>query len=200
MLDRTELVSQTKLAFDFIQKLYFEVSYLIKEIEGLLAQEDEEFVFGRSGGYAITARSSNGLEPSFVTFWMIKKLAVFFVPRASTEVIKGQTITRPRKDVKILYIRIVLDDKDIPQPRVYFGVLNEFVPGEKTWVAKFEQLMAHIEYNETKVFADGEDIDYEDKNISFKGKLASINLFDIQNSQDIAEKLLAPALRLFRDA
>jgi len=34
--DKSEVIHQTTLAFDFIQKLYLEVSYLIKEIEGIL--------------------------------------------------------------------------------------------------------------------------------------------------------------------
>jgi len=200
MLNRTELVSQTKLAFDFIQKLYFEVSYLIKEAEGLLAQEDEEFVFGRSSGYAVTARTSYGLDPSSINLWMYKKMAVFFVPKTFTEISKGQSITRFEKDVKILYMRIVLDDKDTPEPKVYYGVLNAFVLKENSGFVKIEQLMTHIEYNETKIFDGGDKIDYEDKYISFKGKLGSTNLFDIQNSQDITKKILKPALKIFREA
>jgi hypothetical protein len=200
MLNKDELVSQTRLAFDFIQKLYFEVSYLIKEAEGLLAQEDEEFIFGRSGGYAITARSSNGLEPSLVNLWMYKKMAVFFVPKASTETPTGKTTTRIKKDLKILYMRIILDDKDIPEPTVYYGVLHTFVRKENSWLEKIEQLMTQIEYNESKVFDGNEKIDYEDRLISFKGKLESTNLFDIQSSQDIADKILAPALNIFREA
>ena len=49
-MDRSEIVQQTKLAFDFIQKLYFEVSYLIKEIEGLFAEEEEGFILCRPSG------------------------------------------------------------------------------------------------------------------------------------------------------
>jgi hypothetical protein len=62
-MEKKGLIEQTRLAFDFIQKLYLEASYLVKEIEGQLAEEEEQFVFGRSGGYAVTARSSTGLEP-----------------------------------------------------------------------------------------------------------------------------------------
>jgi hypothetical protein len=60
--------------------------------------------------------------------------------------------------------------------------------------------MTQIEYNESKVFDGNEKIDYEDRLISFKGKLESTNLFDIQSSQDIADKILAPALNIFREA
>ena len=39
------LEMQTRNALTFVQKLYFEISYLIKEVEGLLHLEDEEFVY-----------------------------------------------------------------------------------------------------------------------------------------------------------
>jgi len=38
------LIEQTKLAFDFIQKLFLEVSYMIKEAEAIYREEPEEFV------------------------------------------------------------------------------------------------------------------------------------------------------------
>ena len=43
-MNKTEIVEQTELAYDFLQKLFFEVSYLIKEMEGLLGEEDPPFV------------------------------------------------------------------------------------------------------------------------------------------------------------
>ena len=42
-----DIVSQTKAAFDFMEKLYLETSYLVKDIEGILYDEDEKFVIGR---------------------------------------------------------------------------------------------------------------------------------------------------------
>ena len=36
MINKNEIIEQTNLVFDFIQKFYLEVSYLIKEIEGVL--------------------------------------------------------------------------------------------------------------------------------------------------------------------
>ena len=58
MVDKAHLMEQTNLAFDFIQKLHLEVSYLIKEIEGILYEEEEKFIIGRPSGYEISARSS----------------------------------------------------------------------------------------------------------------------------------------------
>ena len=38
-----ELETSWRHAFDFVQKFYRETSYLIKEVEGQLAKEPEEF-------------------------------------------------------------------------------------------------------------------------------------------------------------
>jgi len=197
-MNKPELITQTKLAFNYIQKLYFEVSYLIKEMEGLLLEETEEFVIGRASGYAVTARSSNGLDSALVNLWMYKKLAVFFIPKADTHLVKGQTITHFEDNPKILYLRIVLDDKDIPEPSIYYGVLKDFKK-KKTLPEKIEQLMTNIEYNENKVFSDYGNIDYADTSVSFKGKLARANLFDINTSEDIVKKLITPGLKHFRE-
>ena len=81
MVDKTHLMEQTNLAFDFIQKLYLEVSYLIKEIEGILHEEEEKFIIGRPSGYGISARSSTGLESNNVGLWLLREFAVFFIPK-----------------------------------------------------------------------------------------------------------------------
>jgi hypothetical protein len=198
-MNKPELISQTKLAFDFIQKLYLEVSYLIKEVEGLLSEEPEEFVIGRASGYAVTTRSSNGLEPNLVNIWMFRKLAVFFIPNASTKLVKGQTITHFEDDPKIIYLRIILDDKDLSEPSVYCGVLKNFKKKQKTWPEKFEQLMTSLEYNENKVFNDYGNIKYDEANISFTGKLIQANLYDINTADEIVEKIIEPVLKIFRE-
>jgi hypothetical protein len=198
-MDKTELITQTKLAFDFIQKLYYEVSYLFKEIEGLLSEEDEEFLFGRASGYAVTARSSNGLESAYVKLWMYKKIAVFFIPKSSTKLEGGQTITRIIDNPKIIYIRVVLEDKDIKEPLIYFGILKDFIKKGEKGPVKIEQLMANIDYYEAKVFKNDGSVDYEDANASFKGKLSHVGLYDINNSEDIVKKILTPLLKQFRE-
>ena len=198
-MDRSEIVQQTKLAFDFIQKLYFEVSYLIKEIEGLFAEEEEGFILCRPSGYNISSRSSNGLDSNLVHFWLTRKLSVALVKSESSPIVKGQTITKFEPETKLIYLRIILEDKDLPEPMLYWGVLYDFV--KKTlpskWPTKVEQLMTSIEYNEAKVFANQELIDYEDGYVSYKGKLFSIPLYDIDSSETIYEKIIKPVQQLY---
>lgn len=197
-MDKQEIVKQTKLVFDFLQKLYLEVSYFIKEVEGLLEKEDEEFTIGRPGGYGITTNRSAGLETVNVELWPLRKMAVFFVPKESTQVKGGQTITSIDPKTKVIYLRIVLDGKNISQPLVYTGVLFDFKKKGKTFPEKMEHFMGHIEYHENRVFSNPKSIAYEDGYLSFRGELFTCHLYDLNSSEEIYKKVVVPALKLFR--
>jgi len=199
MTSKEEIVEQTNLAFDFIQKLYFEVSYLIKEIEGILHEEDEKFVIARPAGYGISAKSSTGLESNNVDFWLLKKFSVYFLPEEKTKLQRGQTITKIDEHLKTIYLRIVLDDKNIDEPAVYSGVFYNFhiKPGCK-WIVKFENIAGHLEYNDTKIFKHERKVDFENAYIKFQGELIKSNLFDINDSETILNKIIKPTLALYR--
>jgi hypothetical protein len=199
-MTKKEIVQQTKLAFDFTQKLYFEVSYLIKEIEGLLAEEEEQFIIGRPGGYSITNRASSGLDTNNVNLWLMRMLSVFFVPVELTKISGGLTTTEFRKGLKVIFLRIVLDDKDNNEPYIYFGVMND-ISGRKDgkFPKKFEELIRHIEYSYSKVFTGDSSIDYEDISCKFKGKFIRVNLFDVNSSEEIIKLVITPVLKLFRE-
>lgn len=198
-MNKDELVEQTKLAFEYLQKLYLETSYFIKEVEGLLGKEAEEFIIGRPAGYAIASNRSAGLESSSIDLWLLREMAVFFVPRSLTEEKGGQTITPIDNTMKVIYLRIVLDGKDIPAPMVYTGILNHFSTTGKKFPEKIEQLMSHIEYRDAQVFKNPLSIDYADGYVSFQGKLFKQNLFDLNSSEDVYNKIIAPAVKMFRD-
>jgi len=196
MTTKKELIEQSELAFDFIQKLYLEVSYLIKEIEVILNDEVEEFVIGKPGGYAVSSKSSSGLESKYVKLWLLRKFAVFFVPQESTEKKGGQLITKINKDLKVIYLRFKLNDTALKEPEIIMGVLHDIETKNK-W-EKFEHLMGFFEYNDEKVFKDINNIQYEDATVSLKGKLHKVNLFELNDSQAIKSKLVEPTLALYR--
>lgn len=199
MVNKSEIIEQTNLAFDFVQKLYLEVSYLIKEIEGILHEEEEKFIIGKPAGYGISARSSTGLESTNVNLWLLRKFAVFFVPADKPEIKRGQTITRIDENLKILYLRIVLTGENINEPAVYSGVLyNIQKKSQAKWIVKFENVMGHLEYNDGKIFKNAEKIDYEDAYIKIQGELVKNNLFEINDSGTILNKIIKPSLDLFR--
>ena len=189
MDNKGELIEQIDLAFDFIRKLYFEVSYLIKEIEVMLNEEEEKFVIGKPGGYGVTARRSAGLEANNVNLWLFTKLAVFFVPEERTEMRGGQQITKIDDDLKVLYLRI--DLQDVNEPTVYSGILHNIKnKGTAKWINKFENLMGHFEYNDERILKNPEKIDYQDAYIELNGKLIRNNLLEINNGEDIIEKII----------
>jgi len=199
MNEYEEIISQTNIAFDFIDKLFYEVSYLIKEIEGILADEEEKFVIVRPSGYGITSRSSSGLETNSVKFWLLKRFSFAFIPETMTKLVKGQTITEINNNLKLLYFRIILNDKSKTEPVVVSGVFNEIIKsGTAKWVKKYEHLMGVMEYNSQKIFKNLQKIDYTDSYVSLKGKFFEKNLLSINNSEAIANEIVKPLLKLFR--
>ena len=199
MANKSELIEQTKLAFDFIQKLFLEVSYMIKEAEAIYREEPEEFVIGKPGGYAISIRNSKGLDTVNVDLWLYKKFAVFFVPKENTEVKGGQQSTKITDDLKVIYMRVVLQDRSVTEPTVFSGILyNIKDKGKANWLTKFEHCMGHLEYYDEKLLQTPENINYNDAYVSFSGKLLNIPLFDINSSEAIREKIVLPTLELFR--
>jgi hypothetical protein len=193
-----EIVNQTRAAFEFIEKLYLETSYLIKEIEGILYDEQEKFVIGRPAGYHVSVKSSSGLETHNVKLWLFRKFGVFFVPEEETKKVGGQTITLMHKDLKLIYLRIVLNDSKVVEPNIYSGVIFDIWRKESEKVNKFEHLMGHIQYKDEKIFMDTENINYEDPAIKIKGHFIKNNLFDMHNSQALVDKIINPTLDLYR--
>ncbi len=192
---KSELVEQTYLAFDFIQKLYLETSYLIKEIEGILHEEEEKFIIGRPAGYGISSARSAGLESNNVMQWLMRKLSVFFVPEEKTKLERGQTITMIDENLKVIFLRIVFNDKNINKPEIYPGVLfNVEKKPQAKWIKKFENLMGHIEYHGDKIFKNIDEINFEDAYIKFQGKFENKSLYDINDRETIINKIIKPSI------
>jgi hypothetical protein len=200
MKSKDQLAQQTNLAFDFLERLYLEISFLIKEVEGMLAKEPEVFVIGRPSGYGITTRSSTGLDTNNVPLWLTRKVAVFFVPEGQTKTKSGQTVTNFEEQLKVIYLRIILNKPGLQEPIIYSGVLNNIskLTKKEEWPQKFEKVMGHFEYNEANMFKNPADIKYKDKYISLRGKLIENNLYDLNTAEEIYESVLKPALGLFR--
>lgn len=193
---KTEVAKQIKNAFEFIQKLYNESSYLIKEIEGQLGVSGYRFQILRPSGYSISARSSTGLEPNNVNLWLLRKFAVAFVEESNTELKKGQNFTEINEHLKVLYFRIILDDKNQIEPKLIYGVFYD-IKKFKDWVKKFENLMGQFEYIDNKLFVKFPNVDYEDSNFKINGKFNKVNLLEVNSSNDLIEKVINPAIKLY---
>lgn len=195
-MEKTDIVEQTKLAFNFIQRLYLETSYFIKEVEGMLQQEDGEFGILKPAGYAISAFRSVGLESALVEQWFIRKGAVFFVAKDDTDLVRGQTVTKIKPSLKLIVIRFVLYDKDLDTPEVWAGVVSDIT--QKKEYSKFEHHIWKFVYQEKKIFRDTGETTYEDGECSFKVSLFKRPLYDIRNAEDIQREIVKPVLTIYR--
>jgi len=198
-MNKQKMTEQTKLAFEFIQKLYHETAFLIKEVENQLMQEEESFEIIKPSGYAITSKNSTGLESTNVNLWPIRKLGVMFAPSQFVE--KGRSnITAFVANLKMIYLRVLLDDPKINEPKLIYGCLYDFGKNGELGkrLVKAEQLVSHIEYNESKFFKNLEKFEYDDVYIKLKGILREIDLFDLNSSEEVHTKIVEPSLEMFR--
>jgi len=195
---RSELIVQTKNAFDFLSKLYFETSYFIKEIEGLLQKEEEEFVIGRPSGYGVTTTTSVGLEPMNVDYWFPKTFTVFFCPKAITELKGGVTITRFSEKLKAILIHIILTEKGLKEPIVISGCIRNILCKKRDKFTKFENVMYEFAYYSSKIFSTFPDVKFQDGVWSFEGKFIKRPLYSINSSHDVKREVIDPVLELYR--
>lgn len=207
--DRSELVEQSRIAFEFVQLLYAEVGTLIREVEALLADEEESFVILRPSGYGISTRGSTGIDAQNIARWLNRRFSVAFVPDGDggTRLSGGQTITNLHPELRVLYLRFLLDgyqhiamgDVALAEPSVLYGVLHgaSSPSGKNT---KFEQMMTDLEYGEKSAFKALPRVDYSGRKSNVKGRLESVALFSLDDSEAVATRLVRPALALFRRA
>ena len=191
------LAQETKSAFDFISKLYFETSYLIKEVEGQLQQEEEAFVIGRLSGYGVTTRTSSGLDPANVEMWFPKSFTVFFVPEALTEMRRGQTHTALTESLRVLLLHIDLYGKHLDEPRALAGYIGNALSKRKEWT-KLESLIHRFAYRRRKVFGKLPQISYDDAACSFEGEVFQRPLYSITSAEDVQDLLVRPMVELYR--
>lgn len=192
------LSKQTENAFEFISKLFFEVSYLIKEVEGILQREEEHFLICRPSGYAVTTRTSSGLDSMNVEMWLPKNFIVAFSPEEMTRPVKGQTATQFTPELKLLLLSIELAGKNISNPRIIAGSVSNIVSKKIKTYDKFEKLMWIFSYNREKVFPKTLLTSYEDSYCSFSLDLFEQPLFEINKTEDVKSKIVDPMLTDFR--
>jgi hypothetical protein len=193
-----ELASQTRNAFDLVHKLYFEVSYLIKEVEGLLQQEEEQFLIIRPSGYMVTTRTSMGLDPANVELWFPKNLTVFFCAQSMTELRRGQTFTPFNDSLKIMLLHIDLFGKHLDAPRILSGCIRNIQSKKPATHTKFEHLVWEFAHRPRRIFDTIPAIPFEDSYCSFSGEFIEQDLYSLSNSEELVAKLIDPMLKMCR--
>lgn len=191
-----DILEQTKNALDFIRKLHLEISYLFREIESMLLREIERFLILKPGGYQITARTSNGLEPIFVDLWMTKDFSIFFAPESLIEESKSITVTRPKENLKVMFFQIKILNGKFSEPKLYYGFVNNIKLKKEH--NKIEQMVGEFTYSTNRIFQNPPNINFESGYWSFKGKFRQVTLFSIEDSEHLRKTVIIPALRLYR--
>jgi len=197
-MDKKHIIEQTKLAFDFVQKLYLETSYFIKEMEGILGQEDERFQILRPSGYSISTLSTTGLESSNVSQWLLRKGLVCFVSEADTEIIRGRTNTKFHSNLKVIVTRFVLSDTKLDEPEVWTGVISDIEPKVED-DTKFENYIWILTYYDSKIFKASGKSEHKDNSWAIKLNLIKKPLYDITSSEDIKKEIIDPTLTIYRN-
>lgn len=200
-MKKSEADEQTKQALHFIEKLNFEISYLIKEIEGLLSQEPEEFQIGRGSGYAITASRSFVLDKP--DQWVSTRMGVFFVAKENRQKKGGFTHTPVGKDLRALVLAIQLTDKEETNPKITLATIRSLQRKDhyKNKWPKFEDWISDIIWHQKLIFNDfkpGKPIDFEYSLAKMEGEYITRDLYDINSTEDIQKKLIEPALKQYR--
>ena len=193
----SDLAEQTRNAFEFIDKLFLETSYLIKEVEGQLQLMPEEFVILRPSGYGVTSLTSTGLEAQNVKLWVRKRVAVAFVPQRMTKRVKGQTVTPFSDDLRVLFLTLVAFDQGQKEPTAFFGVAENIQNKYKKYT-KFEQLMWEFTYSTFKMIGTAKKIAFEDGTCSMSGEVKKLKLFSLKTNEDVRTKVVEPMVKMYR--
>ena len=188
------LENQTKNAIEYMDRLFYEISYLVKEIEGQLLKEN--FAIGLVNGYQVSSRTSSGLESHFVQYWMPKTFSVFFCEEGISETRGGQTFTKFKPDLKLLLIHIDISSLISKMPIIYFGVIHNIKPKISKW-SKWEYAMIRFSYDHEKIFENLSKTEYSDNYFSFKRKFKSVPLFEIKDSESILTRIINPMIKMY---
>jgi len=193
----SNLAEQTHNAFEFIEKLFLETSYLIKEVEGQLQQMPEEFVILRPAGYVVSTVTSTGLEAAGVRKWLRKRVAVAFLPEESTEVRAGQTHTPFSDDLRVLFLTIALNARELIEPAAFFGYVNRIKNKNKNY-KKFESILWEFPGFAIKMLNSGPKISFDDGYCSMSGEVKKLKLYSVKTNEDVRKKLVEPMVKLYR--
>jgi hypothetical protein len=199
-MEKALLAEQTTAAFDYLERLYTETTFLIKELEGHLKQEKEEFLIGRGKGYSVNAYSSTSLAST--EWWLYKKLSVFYAPKEHVVSTGRGTSTALKNGLKIVYLKILYREATIRTPKVLLGVISQIESANQTY-KRMEDVITPFFDNLLK-WEKGESAmrerSFKDGYLAFQEKYFVRDLFDINSSNDVQEKLLKPVLVLYRQA
>lgn len=203
-IDAKRLTEQIKLAYDFMDTLHGQALALIKDVEGQVAQTDEELQCLRPGGsyrFAATPMSYSLERPQTA---IADYYAVYF--RQFPDHVKNTPLDGHVPP--ICFLKVVLREPKLEHPEARFGVITEIVkPAERgdKFPRNFEDLINDPISNKA---LDGPAWSSQDTvsrpyprsyvSMAIRGK--GVRLADLPDSEAIAAKIVEPLLKLYRKA
>ena len=201
-----DLVRDTSNAFTYVQRLYDETATLIREVERLIGQRRSDLGICRPSGYAITSRSSTGLDGSNVERWMTRRLAVAF-SEAAAGVEQARTTTPLGENVRILYLRVLLDGYErfsfdgsaLTEPTVLYGIFTSAL-SPKRKPGKFEAVLSVLEYAEPELMSKLPVVEMNRGDGTVRGRLERLPLFSLTDPKTVDLQLVVPWLAMYDEA
>ena len=201
-IDAERLSEQIKLAYDFMETLHGQAIGLIKDVEGQVAQADEELQCLRPGGnyrFAATPMSYSLERPQTA---IANYYAVYF--RQFPDRVKNAPLDA---DVPpICFLKVVLREPKLEHPEARFGVITELVkPVERRdkFPRNFEELINDPISNKA---LDGPawspqdtvSLNYDRSYVSMAIRGKGARLAELPDSEAIAVRIVEPLLEMFR--
>ena len=95
-----------------------------------------------------------------------------------------------------MYIELLRPGRSAP--RILAGFLRDIRCKRSDWT-KFEHMMWKIPEVPSKIFADPARVDYEDSSVAMRGRFVEVPLFSVNDSGDVARKVVEPMLKAYRE-
>jgi hypothetical protein len=203
-IDAKRLAQQIKVAYDFMDTLHGQAIALIKDVEGQVAQADEELQCLRPGGsyrFAATPMSYSLERPQIA---IADYYAVYF--RQFADHPKNTPLdghVRP-----ICFLKVVLREPKLEHPEARFGVITEIVKpaerGEK-FPRNFEDLINDPISNKAlhgPAWSSQDTVSwpYPRSYVSMAIRGKGVRLADLPDSEAIAVRIVEPLLKLYGEA
>jgi hypothetical protein len=203
-IDAKRLAEQIKVAYDFMETLHGQAIALIKDVEGQVAQADEELQCLRPGGsyrFAATPMSYSLERPQTA---IADYYAAYF--RQFLDRVRNTPLDA---DVPpICFLKVVLRELQLEHPEARFGVITEIVkPAERgdKFPHNFEELINDPISNKAldgPAWSSQNTIsrNYERSYVSMAIRGKGVRLADLPDSEAIAVRIVDPLLELYREA
>jgi hypothetical protein len=203
-IDADRLAEQIKLAYDFMETLHGQAIALIKDVEGQLAQADEELQCLRPGGnyrFAASPMSYSLERPQTAIADYYAAYFRHFEDRIKNTLLEGDT-------PPICFLKVVLRESGLEHPEARFGVITKLAKPEDRrgkFPSSFEKLINDPVSNKA---LDGpawssQGIvarDYQRSYVSMAIRGNGVRLAELPDSEAVAVRIVEPLLELYREA